>query len=301
MYMGYQKLIDELFNKPPLERSFTVLSADSDTSPGTDDQIKRQVWDRIQNRLKKDDCPQGQSWYISRIAASFAILIVFTGILYFQFARITTNQVTSTGSISQHSIDDRVFVRLNAQTASSFSKPLSSFNNPIISLQGEALFTLNDELVEIQLSDYASLSSSDGNFTVFNRNSVVIINSLDAFVSVFFRGATSVIAPGQSVNFNLADAVLGKFYPTTIKYFASWVRGEFYFENLSLRHALDEFSRQFGIEVLGNSLTDVTLPNAHFTKSEGWERSLTSLLGSAGLRYELNAETSKIEVKKGII
>lgn len=299
--MDYQKLIDELFTKSPLNRSFTVLSADSDIQPSTDDQIKRQVWDRIQNRLKKDDSAYRQSWYISRVAASFALLIVFTSILYFQFARITTNHVTSTGSVSEHLVADGIMVHLNAESSSSFSKPLSSFNRTIVSLQGEAMFTLDDELVEITLSDYASMSSSDGNFTVFNRNSVVMIKSLDAFVSIIFRGVNNVIAPGQSVNFNLANAVLGKIYPTTVKNFASWIRGEFYFENLTLRHALDEFRRQFGIEVTGNGLTDITLANAQFTKSQGWEKSLSSLLGSTGLRYEFNPETSKIEIKKGII
>lgn len=299
--MDYQKLIDELFTKSPLNRSFTVLSADSDIQPSTDDQIKRQVWDRIQNRLKKDDSAYRQSWYISRVAASFALLIVFTSILYFQFARITTNHVTSTGSVSEHLVADGIMVHLNAESSSSFSKPLSSFNRTIVSLQGEVMFTLDDELVEITLSDYASMSSSDGNFTVFNRNSVVMIKSLDAFVSIIFRGVNNVIAPGQSVNFNLANTVLGKIYPTTVKNFASWIRGEFYFENLTLRHALDEFRRQFGIEVTGNGLTDITLANAHFTKSQGWEKSLSSLLGSTGLRYEFNAETSKIEIKKGII
>ena len=172
---------------------------------------------------------------------------------------------------------------------------------PLFCESQEAMFTLDDELVEITLSDYASMSSSDGNFTVFNRNSVVMIKSLDAFVSIIFRGVNNVIAPGQSVNFNLANTVLGKIYPTTVKNFASWIRGEFYFENLTLRHALDEFRRQFGIEVTGNGLTDITLANAHFTKSQGWEKSLSSLLGSTGLRYEFNAETSKIEIKKGII
>jgi ferric-dicitrate binding protein FerR (iron transport regulator) len=299
--MDYQKLVDELFTKQPHERSFAVMSGEKNALQ-SDEQIKKEVWDTIQSRIASKNRTENRSWFISGVAASISLFIVFTSILFFQFGHSTISLNTTTGSTLSYKIMDGADVTFNAMSTVRLGKPFSSYNRSASAFfEGEALFQLHGVNIEIPLSDNLKISSLDGKFNLFNRGGNVIISSLDAFVSVLFNGSLRVLSPGQNVFFNTADTALANFGLTPVKNFASWVRGEFFFENNTLDFVLSEFTRQFGVSVNTNLLGKYKLAESHFKRSDGWEISLASILGESGLIYVFHPEANQIEIRRGLI
>ncbi|NAS14250.1 FecR family protein [Poritiphilus flavus] len=183
--------------------------------------------------------PMRKVW---RIAAAIAVIVVAS---YFYVNSMDETVSTQFAQRTEVVLPDASEVVLNADSEVSYSeKKWDQERN--ISLKGEAFF-------KVAKGKKFTVSTTDGTvavlgtqFNVENRKGFFEVTCFEGLVSVTFNGKETKLPAGTSFM-----AIDGKVIPSEAPNTAapSWINNESSFKSIPLAYVLDEFQRQYNVEV----------------------------------------------------
>jgi len=225
-YASYKKLVDA---------GGSLKAPEFDTDKAFND---------FKNNQKKEIkvIPMNPMRKLWRIAAAIAVIFVAS---YFYIATLDESVSTQYAERSEVTLPDNSEIILNADSRITYSeKNWSKERN--ISLEGEAFF-------KVAKGQKFTVATKDGlvtvlgtQFNVENRRGFFEVTCYEGLVSVTYNGKKTKLPAGNS--FVAIDGVVSK-SESPVNTTPSWMNNESTFKSIPLNYVLDEFERQYNIEV----------------------------------------------------
>jgi transmembrane sensor len=225
-YASYKKLIDA---------GGSLRAPEFDTDKAFND---------FKNHQKKEIkvIPMNPMRKLWRIAAAIAVIFIAS---YFYISTLDESVSTLYAERSEITLPDNSEIILNADSRITYSeKNWSKERN--ISLEGEAFF-------KVAKGQKFTVATKDGmvtvlgtQFNVENRRGFFEVTCYEGLVSVTFNGKNTKLPAGNS--FVAINGVVSK-SESPVNTTPSWMNNESTFKSIPLYYVLDEFERQYNIEV----------------------------------------------------
>lgn len=216
--------------------------------------------------------------YLS-IAAAIA-LIITASFLYYG----TLNEEISTQYAERAEIvlPDASEVQLNADSQISYSKKKWDKKRDI-ALNGEAYFKVAKGKRFTVTTDNGIVSVLGTQFNVENRKGYFEVACYEGLVSVLYDKKEFKLPAGNSlivINGNVKSLKI----PNTME--PSWIKNESNFKSIPLKYVLDEFQRQFNIEVTTQNIDTDQLFTGSFSNTDK-EIALQSISTPSQIKFKL--------------
>jgi ferric-dicitrate binding protein FerR (iron transport regulator) len=198
----------------------------------------------FKNNQKKESkvIPMNPLRKLWRIAAAIAVIFIAS---YFYIATLDESVSTQYAERSEVTLPDNSEIILNADSRITYSEKNWSKERKI-SLEGEAFF-------KVAKGQKFTVATNDGlvtvlgtQFNVENRRGFFEVTCYEGLVSVTFNGKNIKLPAGNS--FVAIDGVVSK-SESPVNTTPSWMNNESTFKSIPLNYVLDEFERQYNIEV----------------------------------------------------
>ena len=214
-----------------------------------------------------------------RIAAAIAVIL---GASYFYVSTLDESVSTQYAERSELRLPDNSEIILNADSRITYSeKNWDKERN--ISLQGEAFF-------KVAKGQKFTVATNDGlvtvlgtQFNVENRKGFFEVTCYEGLVSVLFNGKESKLPAGNSF-VAINGSVLKTESPANTT--PSWMSNESTFKSIPLNYVLDEFERQYNIEVKTQNVNLEQLFTGSFSNTN-INLALQSISTPSQIKYEL--------------
>ena len=214
-----------------------------------------------------------------RIAAAIAVIL---GASYFYVSTLDESVSTQYAERSELRLPDNSEIILNADSRITYSeKNWDKERN--ISLQGEAFF-------KVAKGQKFTVATNDGlvtvlgtQFNVENRKGFFEVTCYEGLVSVLFNGKESKLPAGNSF-VAINGSVLKTESPANTT--PSWMSNESTFKSIPLNYVLDEFERQYNIEVKTLNVNLEQLFTGSFSNTN-INLALQSISTPSQIKYEL--------------
>jgi ferric-dicitrate binding protein FerR (iron transport regulator) len=196
----------------------------------------------IQQKIVHKKHEQPSVFTIWRFASMAASVLVFFGLYHFFVAQNTIT--TDFGQQEKIVLADDSKVALNAKSSLSFGN-LFQYKRTL-QLTGEAFF-------EVEKGSHFTVETSQGEVHVLGTK--FNVNALDDFfevkcfegkVRVVQKNSVSILTQGESVRF-YNDTTENWAEPETPE--PSWISGESSFKNVPMRFVIEQFKKQYQVEV----------------------------------------------------
>lgn len=270
-----------VFKKSAEYASYEKLMKVSGTLEAPDFDADKALTDFKNNHLQKGVKvikmnPMRKLW---RVAAAIAVIL---GASYFYVSTLDESVSTQYAERSEVRLPDNSEIILNADSRITYSeKNWDKERN--ISLQGEAFF-------KVAKGQKFTVATNDGlvtvlgtQFNVENRKGFFEVSCYEGLVSVIFNGKESKLPAGNSfvaINGN----VLKTESPANTT--PSWMSNESTFKSIPLNYVLDEFERQYNIEVKTQNVNLEQLFTGSFSNTN-INLALQSISTPSQIKYEL--------------
>jgi len=270
-----------VFKKSAEYASYEKLMKVSGTLEAPDFDADKALTDFKNNHLQKGVKvikmnPMRKLW---RVAAAIAVIL---GASYFYVSTLDESVSTQYAERSEVRLPDNSEIILNADSRITYSeKNWDKERN--ISLQGEAFF-------KVAKGQKFTVATNDGlvtvlgtQFNVENRKGFFEVSCYEGLVSVIFNGIESKLPAGNSfvaINGN----VLKTESPANTT--PSWMSNESTFKSIPLNYVLDEFERQYNIEVKTQNVNLEQLFTGSFSNTN-INLALQSISTPSQIKYEL--------------
>jgi len=263
-YASYEKLIDV---------SGTLKAPDFD--------VDKAINDFKNNKPQKDIkvIKMNPMRKIFRIAAAIAVIFVAS---YFYISTLDESVSTQYAERSEVMLPDNSEIILNADSRITYSeKNWDKERN--ISLQGEAFF-------KVAKGQKFTVATEDGlvtvlgtQFNVENRKGFFEVSCYEGLVSVMFNGQETKLPAGNSFM-----AINGNVLKTEapVNTIPSWMSNESTFKSIPLKYVLNEFERQYNIEVKTQNVNLDQLFTGSFSNTN-INLALQSIITPSQIKYEL--------------
>lgn len=236
-------------------------------------------------------------WKYYSIAATIALLVVSSGFFWLRRAAETPVQYMEVaavaGSKTRVVLPDSTVVWLNSNARIRYPQRFTG-NFREVDFSGDALFRVTKDITQpfVVKMDGLQVKVLGTVFYIAACPSSELIETtlLEGSVALFSDknpspAAGRVLLPDERARYNKKDGrievqkVQGRLY-------ASWVKGEYYFENNTLREIMSTLERGFNvpIHIEGKALGDKVF-TAKFTHGETLDRILSILQVSAKYKY----------------
>lgn len=188
--------------------------------------------------------------HVYSLAASLAILLMGSAASYFFFAKTTLN--TGRGETISYRFPDETEAVLNADSRISFRK-FGWKNNRRLTLEGEAFFHVSQgggfrvetsEAEVLVVGTSFNVYSREGSFRVTCEKGVLVVSARHFEASDTLTGEQALEINQYNGQYDVRHYATGK------RPAASWVSGEFYYDNTPLHEVFSEIERQFDVNVL---------------------------------------------------
>ncbi|MGB5360151.1 MAG: FecR family protein, partial [Eudoraea sp.] len=233
-----------VFKKSAEYASYEKLLEVSGSLEAPDFDMDKAFNDFKNNQLQKDVKvikmnPMRKLW---RIAAAIAVIFVAS---YFYISTLDESISTQYAERNEVRLPDNSEIILNADSRITYSeKNWAKERN--ISLEGEAFF-------KVAKGQKFTVATKDGlvtvlgtQFNVENRKGFFEVTCYEGLVSVIFNGKESKLPAGNSFIAINGNVLKTESPANTIP---SWMSNESTFRSIPLKYVLDEFERQYNIEV----------------------------------------------------
>jgi len=214
-----------------------------------------------------------------RIAAAIAVIL---GASYFYVSTLDESVSTQYAERSELRLPDNSEIILNADSRITYSeKNWDKERN--ISLQGEAFF-------KVAKGQKFTVATNDGlvtvlgtQFNVENRKGFFEVTCYEGLVSVLFNGKESKLPAGNSF-----VAINGSVLKTEspVNSTPSWMSNESTFRSIPLNYVLDEFERQYNVEVKTQNVNLEQLFTGSFSNTN-INLALQSISTPSQIKFEL--------------
>lgn len=229
--------------------------------------------------------------YPLAIAASVSLLIVA---VYFSIRLFLPNQVhTQIGEYKVVELPDHSKITLNTSSSISYN-PVSWYWSRVVNLEGEAFFEVekgSDFLVNSKSGTVSVLGTS---FNVRDREEEFEVSCKTGKVSVKAGAQEVVLMPDEIVEMNKLSGDLVKRIPEQT-YVATWKDGYFHFDADNLTTVLNEFERQYGVNIELKSSEELVFTG--YFKIKDLNNSLETVCSAFGLTYRQTGEGNSIIIE----
>ena len=270
-----------VFKKSAEYASYEKLMEVSGTLEAPDFDIDKALNDLNNNELNKDVKvitlnPLRKLW---RLAAAIAVIFIAS---YFYISTLDESVSTQYAERSEVRLPDNSEIILNADSRITYSeKNWDKERN--ISLQGEAFF-------KVAKGQKFTVATNDGlvtvlgtQFNVENRKGFFEVTCYEGLVSVIFNGEETKLPAGNSfiaINGNVLKT------ESPVNTTPSWMSNESTFRSIPLNYVLDEFERQYNVEVITQNVNLEQLFTGSFSNTN-INLALQSISTPSQIKYEL--------------
>lgn len=218
------------------------------------------------------------------IAAVVALLFVAT---FLYFGNLNEEISTQYAERTNIVLPDASEVKLNADSQISYSKKKWAKKRDI-TLEGEAFF-------KVAKGKRFTVTTENGTVTVLGTQ-FNVENRKDYFEVACYEGLVSVVYNKEEIELPAGNSIVvinGKLQALAIPNTKepSWIRNESSFKSIPLKFVLDEFQRQFNIEVSSENIDTDQLFTGSFSNTDK-ELALKSISTPSQMKYLL--EGSKV-------
>ncbi|MGB5387411.1 MAG: FecR family protein [Eudoraea sp.] len=270
-----------VFKKSAEYASYEKLLEVSGSLEAPDFDMDKAFNDFKNNQLQKDVKvikmnPMRKLW---RIAAAIAVIFVTS---YFYISTLDESISTQYAERNEVRLPDNSEIILNADSRITYSeKNWAKERN--ISLEGEAFF-------KVAKGQKFTVATKDGlvtvlgtQFNVENRKGFFEVTCYEGLVSVIFNGKESKLPAGNSFIAINGNVLKTESPANTIP---SWMSNESTFRSIPLKYVLDEFERQYNIEVKTQNINLEQLFTGSFSNTN-INLALQSISTPSQIKYEL--------------
>ena len=270
-----------VFKKSAEYASYEKLMKVSGTLEAPDFDMDKALNDLNNNILNKDVKvirmnPMRKLW---RIAAAIAVIFAAS---YFYISTLDESVSTQYAERNEVRLPDNSEIILNADSRITYSeKNWDKERN--ISLEGEAFF-------KVAKGQKFTVATNDGlvtvlgtQFNVENRKGFFEVTCYEGLVSVIFNGEETKLPAGNSfiaINGNVLKT------ESPVNTTPSWMSSESTFKSIPLNYVLDEFERQYNIEVKTENVNLEQLFTGSFSNTN-INLALQSISTPSQIKYEL--------------
>ncbi|MDB4270813.1 FecR family protein [bacterium] len=270
-----------VFKKSAEYASYEKLMKVSGTLEAPDFDTDKAFTDFKNNHLQKGVKvikmnPMRKLW---RVAATAAVIL---GASYFYVSTLDESVSTQYAERSEVRLPDNSEIILNADSRITYSEK-NWDKERSISLQGEAFF-------KVAKGQKFTVATNDGlvtvlgtQFNVENRKGFFEVSCYEGLVSVLFNGKESKLPAGNSF-VAINGSVLKTESPANTT--PSWMSNESTFKSIPLNYVLDEFERQYNIEVKTQNVNLEQLFTGSFSNTN-INLALQSISTPSQIKYEL--------------
>ena len=270
-----------VFKKSAEYASYEKLMKVSGTLEAPDFDTDKAFTDFKNNHLQKGVKvikmnPMRKLW---RVAAAIAVIL---GASYFYVSTLDESVSTQYAERSEVRLPDNSEIILNADSRITYSEK-NWDKERSISLQGEAFF-------KVAKGQKFTVATNDGlvtvlgtQFNVENRKGFFEVSCYEGLVSVLFNGKESKLPAGNSF-VAINGSVLKTESPANTT--PSWMSNESTFKSIPLNYVLDEFERQYNIEVKTQNVNLEQLFTGSFSNTN-INLALQSISTPSQIKYEL--------------
>jgi transmembrane sensor len=217
-----------------------------------------------------------------RITAVAAASVILFGIWFLLVRNNNINVVADRGTHIDYRLPDGTQVTINA--GSKIAYPRHEFlKNRNVILQGEAFFDVvkgNTFHISTINGDIKVLGTS---FNVCSREDMFKVSCISGRVWVSSEKQSVEIEPGESATLRNKDLI--SYHENNLNAAASWIKGEFYYENSPLNLIFNEMERQFNIKFVRKKMKPKYFTGS-FTNND-LENALDIVCIPMGLNYEI--------------
>ncbi len=260
---------------------------------------KAVAWEMLEEKIladkKSKTITMPRRYWITGIAASFILAI---GALF--LLSPSNQQIFDTATAESNTINlpNGSAVYLNANSTISYSEKTWPEERKV-SLQGEAFFQVTKGNRFVVSTEYGSVEVLGTSFNVRVRNQRLEVSCKTGKVRVSSpdNSSSQVITPGLIV---VAKAgVVGEPEEIDVDQVDNWRNGEYDFEAVLLTEVLEEFARQFDIELTYDK-TDPEIKdrvyNGYFSNTN-LNEAIQLICNPMGLKYNIDESTVTIYSK----
>ncbi|GBF18871.1 MULTISPECIES: FecR family protein [Arenibacter] len=213
------------------------------------------------------------------IAAAIAIIFVASFLYHNSLNEEISTQYAERAEIV---LPDASEVKLNAESQISYSKKNWDKKRDIV-LDGEAFFKVAKGKRFTVTTDNGTVTVLGTQFNVENRKGYFEVACYEGLVSVLYNKEEIKLPAGNSlvvINGELQALAI----PNTKE--PSWIRNESSFKSIPLKYVLDEFQRQFNIEVTIENIDTNQLFTGSFSNTDK-ELALQSISTPSQIKFKL--------------
>ncbi len=270
-----------VFKKSAEYASYEKLMQVSGTLEAPDFNVDKALNDLKNNQLQKDVKvikmnPMRKLW---RVAAAIAVIFVAS---YLYISTLDESVSTQYAERNEVRLPDNSEIILNADSRITYSeKNWDKERN--ISLQGEAFFKVAKGQKFTVATNAGLVTVLGTQFNVENRKGFFEVTCYEGLVSVIFNGKETKLPAGNSF-----IAINGKVVKTESpeNTTPSWMGNESTFKSIPLNYVLDEFERQYNIEVKTENVNLEQLFTGSFSNTN-INLALQSISTPSQIKYEL--------------
>jgi transmembrane sensor len=270
-----------VFKKSAEYASYEKLMQVSGTLEAPDFNVDKALNDLKNNQLQKDVKvikmnPMRKLW---RVAAAIAVIFVAS---YLYISTLDESVSTQYAERNEVRLPDNSEIILNADSRITYSeKNWDKERN--ISLQGEAFFKVAKGQKFTVATNAGLVTVLGTQFNVENRKGFFEVTCYEGLVSVIFNGKETKLPAGNSF-----IAINGKLVKTEspANTTPSWMGNESTFKSIPLNYVLDEFERQYNIEVKTENVNLEQLFTGSFSNTN-INLALQSISTPSQIKYEL--------------
>ncbi|MFY0654395.1 MAG: FecR domain-containing protein [Cyclobacteriaceae bacterium] len=228
--------------------------------------------------------------FIWKIAASFSLLITISYGLY----RMNDVSITIGNKTAQQVVlPDGSDVQLNAGSSLQYNKLAWTLQRKI-SLKGEAFFNVQNGEKFTVISDLGSTEVLGTSFNIYSRENIYRVKCFSGrvVVSSALKSKLTLLTPGKGIDIEKNREPKKFVFDENGE--KDWRKGEFFFENNSLKEVFSTLSRQYDVQVVFNP----NLENQGYTgyfDNKDLNKSLKLICEPIGLTYSIRGNIVEIK------
>lgn len=293
---------DNILKDNPNDNFDEILKISSRLKVPASKQSKEAAWDQLIKSIQEDEVEEikvipffasRKFWY--SVAATVLVLIAITSLTY----RYTTVEFQlSKGQMANKILPDGSEAILNSESKIEYRK-FGWLANREIKLSGEAFFSVKHGSQFTVLTDFNRKVIVTGTkFNVLARGDQFEVKCFDGSVTVQTSESKTIpLTKGEGVVINKKEESPNQIMLDPIAE-PTWIKGEYYFNNIPLNLVLDELSRQFNVTVKPDGFNPNARNYTGFFKKTSLVQALDLICIPMDLTYQISSDSTSVMIKK---
>ena len=293
---------DKISKSTPSDNFDEIMNLTSGLKVPASNRGKEAIWDSIMQSIEVEGVTETKVvplfsskrfWY--SIASTIIVLIAVASLTY-RYSTMVFE--VSRGQTASLFLPDSSEIVLNSDSKIEYRK-YGWLSNRVLDLDGEAFFSVrHGNQFAVNLAFNRKVVVTGTKFNVMSRGELFEVKCFEGSVSVQTSKLKSTpVVKGTSLT---VDKLGETIVPITIDSIAvpKWIKGEYYFNNVSLKFVLDELSRQFNVDVKVDGFNPNERNYTGFFKRDNLANALDLICIPMELTYMISVDSTTVTIKK---